>query len=254
VRLNAYHLGNQIVIECSDDGQGIDREKLLSKAIARGLVNPADAAQMSEAEALSLVFHPGLSTADQVTAVSGRGVGMDVVKTVIESLKGSVSIESNIGRGTTFRLKVPLTLAIIKAMMFRSGSRTYAIPLVSVVEITRAQESDVHRVNDYEALQLRGEVLTLVRMSKLSGASGPQSSKLFVLVVAHADRKFGLVVDRLVGEEELVIKALDDPLVATEFVSGASILGDGSVVLILNLPTVIGKLSRNIPVAVGASA
>ena len=244
VTLNAYHQGNHIVIECADDGRGIDRQKLVAKAIERGVTTVEEAAHMTETEALGLVFHPGLSTAEQVTQISGRGVGMDVVKSVLERLKGTVSIESQVGQGTTFRLKVPLTLAIIKALMFRVGDRFYAVPLASVVEITRTRPSEIHRVDQLEVLQLRGEVLTLVRLEKLSQRSGPAPQKSFVVVISHAERKFGLVVDTLVGEEELVIKALDDHLVATEFVSGASILGDGSVVLILNIQTLVAKLSR----------
>lgn len=232
------------MIECSDDGRGIDRQKLVDKALERGVITSDDAVRMTESEALALVFHPGLSTAAQVTAISGRGVGLDVVKTVLDRLKGTVHIESQVGQGTTFRLKVPLTLAIIKALMFRAGDRVYAVPLASVLEITRARPSDVHRVDRYEVLQLRGDVLTLVRADKLNGQGASLPSKFFVVVVSHAERKFGLVVERLVGEEELVIKALDDQLVTTEFVSGASILGDGTVVLILNIQTMIAKLSH----------
>lgn len=245
IRLNAFHQGNQIVIECSDDGAGIDRYKLVSKAVEKGILAHDDAERLSDNEALHLIFHPGLSTAEEVTAISGRGVGMDVVQSVIEQLKGTVSIESKPGVGTTFLLKVPLTLAIIKALMFRVSDRMYAIPLASVLEIARASAADVHRVDQHEVMQLRDQVLTLVRMGQLV-KRGPQpvNKKIFIVVVSIADRKFGLIVDRLVGEEELVIKALDDHLAATEFVSGASILGDGSVVLILNLAAVVARLGK----------
>ena len=246
IRLNAYHQGNQIVIECSDDGAGIDRYKLVSKAVERGILTHSEAEQLSDADALHLVFHPGLSTADQVTAISGRGVGMDVVQSVIERLKGTITIDSTPAMGTTFLLKVPLTLAIIKALMFRVSDRLYAIPLASVVEIARATVTDVHRVDQHEVMQLREHVLTLVRMSQLV-KHGPVrvNKKIFVVVVAIGERKFGLIVDRMVGEEELVIKALDDDIAATELVSGASILGDGSVVLILNLTAVVARLGKN---------
>lgn len=245
LRLNAYHQGNQIVIECSDDGRGIDRYKLVSKAVENGILTHNEAEHLSDSEALHLVFHPGLSTAEQVTSISGRGVGMDVVRTVVEQLKGTISIDSKPGVGTTFLLKVPLTLAIIKALMFRAADRVYAIPLATVVEIARAVDSDIHRVDQHEVMQLRDEVLTLVRMRKL-GNRGPvvSSQKIFVVVVSVADRKFGLIVDRMVGEEELVIKALDDDFVSTDLVSGASILGDGSVVLILNLSAVVARLGK----------
>lgn len=245
LRLNAYHQGNQIVIECSDDGRGIDRYKLVSKAVEKGILTHDEAERLSDGEALHLVFHPGLSTADEVTAISGRGVGMDVVQTVVERLKGAVSIDSTPGMGTTFLLKVPLTLAIIKALMFRAADRLYAIPLASVLEIARASASDVHRVDQHEVMQLRDQVLTLVRMGQLARRGPvPLRQKIFVVVVAIGDRRFGLIVDRLVGEEELVIKALDDNFASTELVSGASILGDGSVVLILNLSAVVARLGK----------
>ena len=245
IKLNAFHQGNQIVIECSDDGSGIDRFKLVSKAVERGVLSHDEAERISDADALHLVFHPGLSTAEQITEISGRGMGMDIVKSVIDRLKGSVSIDSRTGQGTSFLLKVPLTLAIIKALMFRVSDRLYAVPLASVLEIARASASDLHRVDQREVMQLRDQVLTLIRMNKLvKQGLVPVSKKIFVVVVAIGDRKFGLIVDRLVGEEELVIKALDNDIAATELVSGASILGDGSVVLILNLSAVVARLGR----------
>ena len=244
VRLNAFHQGNQIVIEITDDGRGIDRTKVIAKAIERGLLSREDAARLSDSEALNLIFHSGLSTAEHVTGISGRGVGMDVVRNVLERLKGVISIETDPGHGTRFQLKVPLTLAIIKALLFRVADRIYAVPLSSVVEITRADESEIHRVDQHEVLQLREEVLTLVRLSKLTRGSGSGKSKMFVIVINLAERKFGLAVDRLVGEEELVIKAVDDSLIATDMVSGASILGDGTVVLILNIPALVERLAR----------
>jgi two-component system chemotaxis sensor kinase CheA len=243
VTLDAYHQGNQIVIEVSDDGRGIDRDRLIAKAVERGLLKPGDAAVLGETDVNNLVFHPGLSTADHVTSISGRGVGMDVVKTVLEKLKGSVSIKTTAGKGTTFYLKVPLTLAIIKALLFRVGDRLYAVPLASVVEITRTTQSTLHRVDNHDVMQLRNEVLMLLRLHKLE-KEAPETGKMFVVVISTGERKFGLVVDHLVGEEELVIKAMDDHLVATDLVSGASILGDGSVVLILNLSSVVAKLGR----------
>jgi two-component system, chemotaxis family, sensor kinase CheA len=243
VTLDAYHQGNQIVIEVSDDGRGLDRERLIAKAVDRGLIKPGDAAVLGEADINNLIFHPGLSTADQVTSISGRGVGMDVVKTVLEKLKGSVSIRTTAGKGTTFYLKVPLTLAIIKALLFRVGDRLYAVPLASVVEITRTTQGALHRVDNHDVMQLRSEVLMLLHLHRLEKEQA-DTDKMFVVVISTGERKFGLVVDQLVGEEELVIKAMDDHLVATDLVSGASILGDGTVVLILNLSSVVAKLGR----------
>ena len=243
VTLDAYHQGNQIVIEVSDDGRGLDRDRLIAKAVDRGLIKPGDAAVLGETDINNLIFHPGLSTADQVTAISGRGVGMDVVKTVLEKLKGSVSIRTTPGKGTTFYLKVPLTLAIIKALLFRVGDRLYAVPLASVVEITRTTQGALHRVDSHDVMQLRSEVLMLLHLHRLEKEQA-DTDKMFVVVISTGERKFGLVVDQLVGEEELVIKAMDDHLVATDLVSGASILGDGTVVLILNLSSVVAKLGR----------
>jgi two-component system chemotaxis sensor kinase CheA len=243
VSLDAYHQGNQIVIEVSDDGRGIDRNKLVGKAVQRGIITSADAALLSEHDVLNLVFHPGLSTAEQVTTISGRGVGMDVVKTVLDRLKGTISIRTTPGKGTTFYMKVPLTLAIIKALLFRVSGRIYAVPLASVVEITRIRRSAIHHVDNHDVIQLRDDVLALVHLHGLTREAN-DAAKMFVVVTSLGDRKFGLVVDHLVGEEELVIKALDDHLVATELVSGASILGDGTVVLILNIASVVAKLGR----------
>jgi len=252
VRLAAYHQGNQIVIEAGDDGRGINRERLVAKAVERGILTAADAATFGEHEALNLIFHPGLSTADEVTAISGRGVGMDVVQAVLDRLKGTVSIRTTPGKGTTFQLKVPLTLAIIKALLFRVAERMYAVPLAAVVEIARASQSQVHRVDNHDVIQMREDVLPLIYLG-----GNPQQpavgGKMFIVVIALGDRKFGLVVDRLVGEEELVIKALDDHLVATDLVSGASILGDGTVVLILNLSSVVSRLGK-LQMTVGATA
>jgi two-component system, chemotaxis family, sensor kinase CheA len=244
VRLNAYHQANQVVIEITDDGRGIDRDKVLAKAIEKGVIGTSEASALSDNDIFNLIFRPGFSTADQISSISGRGVGMDVVHNVMDRLKGTVTIDTQLGVGTTFRLKLPLTLAIIKALLFRVADRLYAVPLGSVTEITRAFESDIHRVDRHEVLNLRNETLTLVRLTGLSRHAKTAQKKVFVIVIALAERKFGLVVDRLVGEEELVIKALNDQLASTSMVSGASILGDGTVVLILNISSVVERLGR----------
>jgi len=242
VKLNAYHQGNQVVVEVTDDGRGIDAQKIRSKAIELGMTTAEEAARLSEMETLDFIFRPGFSTADEVTEVSGRGVGMDVVQSVLHRLKGSISMETRPGQGTTFRLKLPLTLAIIKALLFWVEQRLYAIPLNAVVEIARTAESEVHQVDNYEVLQLRNQVLPLLRMGR--PAADDRKCKLFVLVILAGERKYGLIVDALEGEEELVIKALDDQTFSTDLVSGASILGDGRVVLILNLPAVVEHVAR----------
>jgi two-component system, chemotaxis family, sensor kinase CheA len=251
VRLNAYHHGNQVVVEVTDDGRGIDAQKIRAKAIELGMTTPEEAARMSEAETLDFIFRPGFSTAEQVTEVSGRGVGMDVVQSVLHRLKASISVETRAGQGTTFRLKLPLTLAIIKALLFWVEQRLYAIPLNAVLEIARTFETEVHQVDNYEVLQLRNQVLPLLRLGRPVEASGDRKSKLFVLVITVGERKYGLIVDALEGEEELVIKALDDHTFHTDLVSGASILGDGRVVLILNLPAVVEHVARARPEELG---
>jgi two-component system, chemotaxis family, sensor kinase CheA len=244
LRLNAHHQGNQVILEITDDGRGIDAQRIKAKAIELGLLSAEEGARISEADALNFIFRPGFSTAQVVTEISGRGVGMDVVQSVLHRLKGSVQVETRPGQGTTFRLKLPLTLAIIKALLFHVQQRLYAIPLNAVVEIARTVETEVHRVDHYEVIQLRNQVLPLVRLGQ---ASGSGANKLFVLVISAGERKFGLIVDGLEGEEELVIKALDDHAVSTDLVSGASILGDGRVVLILNLSAIIERFAHTRP-------
>jgi two-component system chemotaxis sensor kinase CheA len=252
IRLNAYHQGNQVVVEISDDGRGIDAQKIRSKAIDLGMTTAEEAARLTEAETLDFIFRPGFSTAEVVTEVSGRGVGMDVVQSVLQRLKATIHVETHMGQGTTFRLKLPLTLAIIKALMFWVEQRLYAIPLNAVSQIARTFESEVHQVDNYEVLQLRNQVLPLLRLGRATATDVDRKSiKLFVLVITVGERKYGLVVDALEGEEELVIKALDDQTFATDLVNGASILGDGKVVLILNLLAVVEHAGRRGPEAPG---
>jgi two-component system chemotaxis sensor kinase CheA len=247
IRLDAYHQGNQVVIEISDDGRGIGGETLLKKAIESGLISEIEARGLSHDEVLNLIFHPGLTTADAVTEISGRGVGMDVVKNVMERLKGKVTVESDPGRGTTFQLVVPLTLASIQALMFRVDKQHYAVPLDSVLEIARTNDGEIHEIDGREVLRLRDQVLSVVRLDQLIVNTAPRAARKarhFVVTIGAGSRRFGLIVDGLIGEEELVIKAFEDRLVASELVSGASILGDGTVVLILNVPSVVSYLTR----------
>lgn len=246
LRLNAYHQGNQVVIEISDDGRGIDTGKVRQRALAQRLLKPDEAARLTDAETLALILRPGFSTAEEITELSGRGIGLDVVQTVLTRLKGTVQIDTTAGRGTTFRLRLPLTLAILRALLFRVDHRLYALPLNVVSEITRTTESEIHEVEHYEVLQLRNDVLPLLRLGAVP-QPGPESArqKVFVLVINHGERKFGVIVNELTGEDELVIKALDDQSIKTDLVSGASILGDGRVVLILNLIALIDRFTRS---------
>ncbi len=254
IRLNAYHRGNQVVIEISDDGRGINREKTLRRAIEGGFLRAAEAEHMSDAEIVNLIFLPGFTTTERVTEVSGRGIGMDVVAGVLERLKGTVTVDSQPGRNSTFQLRVPLTLASVASLLFRSGARTYAIELCSVAEIARVDARDIHIVQNREIIELRKQILPLVRLEPLAKRApgepraidaAAKSNKLFLLVVNYGERKFGLVVDGLIGEEDLVIKALDGSFVNSDLLSGASILGDGTVVLVLNISAVFGKAAKS---------
>jgi two-component system chemotaxis sensor kinase CheA len=253
VYLNAYHQGTQVVIEVRDDGRGIDLTQIRKQAVEKKIVRAEEIQRLSDSEAMSLIFEPGFSTAAEVTEVSGRGVGMDVVRTVLNNLKGTVHVSSVAGHGTTMQLRVPLTLASIQTLLFRVAGRLFAVPLSSVVEITRITDADIHRVDQREVLRLREQILTLVRLNSLSqihAVSAPEGKKKkrsFVIVIGAAEKRFGLIVDTLVGEEELVIKALPSEIISSDLVSGASILGDGTVVLILNVPAVLSRLSRATP-------
>jgi two-component system, chemotaxis family, sensor kinase CheA len=251
VYLNAYHQGTQVVIEVRDDGRGIDPVELRARALGKGILKPEEARRLTDQETLNLIFESGFSTASEVTEVSGRGIGMDVVRTVLDRLKGTVHISSQKGKGTTIQLRAPLTLASIQTLLFRVGGRLFAVPLSSVVEITRITDPEIHRVDQREVLRLREQILTLVRLDHLSRLRSidtqPVRKKHFVIVIGAAEKRFGLVVDSLVGEEELVIKALPSDIVSSDLVSGASILGDGTVVLILNVPAVLSRLSRATP-------
>ncbi len=251
--LNAYHQGTQVVIEVRDDGRGIDLTQIRSQAVEKGILTVDEVRRLTDSDALNLIFEPGFSTAAAVTEVSGRGVGMDVVRTVLDRLKGTVHISSTKGHGTTIQLRAPLTLASIQTLLFRVGGRLFAVPLSSVVEITRINDSEIHQVDRREVLRLREQVLTLVRLSSLSQIHAVNSQpdgknkRNFVIVIGAAEKRFGLIVDSLVGEEELVIKALPTEIISSDLVSGASILGDGTVVLILNVPAVLSRLSRANP-------
>jgi two-component system, chemotaxis family, sensor kinase CheA len=251
VSLNAYHQGTQVVLEVHDDGRGVDLDLVRDQAVRNGLLKAEEAQRVSSQDLLNLIFEPGFSTAAEITEVSGRGVGMDVVRTVVDRLKGTIQISSVKGKGTMFQLRVPLTLASIQTLLFRVGGRLFAVPLSSVIEITRINDQEIHRVDQREVLQLREQILTLVRLNKLSrlhAVEQPEKKKKnFVVVIGQAEKRFGLVVDNMVGEEELVIKALPGEIVSSDLVSGASILGDGTVVLILNVPAIVSRLSRSMP-------
>ena len=248
VHMNAFHQGNQVVIEVSDDGRGIDSNLVLKLAVERGFVTAEQASHLAPDEALEFIFEPGFSTAGEVTPISGRGVGMDVVQAAVQKLKGTISVDTHPGKGTTFQLKLPLTLAILRGMMFRVHDRLYAVPLDSVVEILRSHEANIVRAGNREVMQLRDELLTIVRLRRMEGdETTDPAARIFVLVLTVGARKFGLVVDALVGEQELVIKPLDEHVVASELVSGASVLGDGTVALVLNVSEAVRRFAIAAP-------
>lgn len=239
--LRAYHEATQIVIEVSDDGKGIDRAKLRKMAVEKGVLAEEEAQRLSDADADRLIFLSGLSTSETVSETSGRGVGMDVVKSAVEAMKGSVEIESAPGNGTKFRLRLPLTLAIIKALLIEAGSRLYAIPIAMVNEVMRVMEDTLGSVDGKDTLLLRDRTLSLIRLHELFGTRGRGDRKSFALIVSAGGRKLGLLVDRIVGQQELVIKAIDEAYNRSRLIAGASILGDGRVVLILDASVIFQK-------------
>ncbi|MBG0791060.1 MAG: chemotaxis protein CheA [Desulfovibrionaceae bacterium] len=249
VWLRAYHKGNSVAIEVEDDGRGMDPEKLKQVAIRKGVISPVEADSMDDREALDLIFAPGFSSAEKVTDISGRGVGMDVVKTNIKNLKGSVHTQSEVGKGSKLTLTLPLTLAIIDALMVQVGGDTFAIPLDAVSETTKIETKKLSEVNSRKAVELRGEVLGIVELAELLGL--PQSMEerevLPMVIIQDNDRRLGLVVDRLLERQEIVIKPLGQYLnnFNLKGLSGATIMGDGSVVLILD-PHEIYSLSTQL--------
>ncbi|SDD25592.1 two-component system, chemotaxis family, sensor kinase CheA [Nocardioides lianchengensis] len=238
--LRAYHEGGQVVVEVCDDGGGIDAEKIAAKAVQRGLRTEAQVTAMSQADILQLIFLPGFSTAAAVTNVSGRGVGMDVVRTNIEGIGGNIEVESVVGRGTTCRLRIPLTLAIVPALTVECAGDRYAIPQVSLLELV-ALDADraataVEDVNGASVYRLRGTLLPLVRLTDVLGVESDRSDGHVLIAVLQADSKrFGLVIDRVLNTEEIVVKPLGSQLKALGTYSGATILGDGRVALILDV-------------------
>jgi len=261
VWLRAYHKGNSVAIEVEDDGRGMDPEKLKQVAIRKGVITPDEAHQMDDREALDLIFAPGFSSAEKVTDISGRGVGMDVVKTNIKNLKGSVHTQSEVGKGTKLTLTLPLTLAIIDALMVQVGGDTFAIPLDAVSETTKIEVEKLSEVNNRKAVTLRGEVLGIVELSELLDLPQTMDERdvLPMVVIQDNDRRLGLVVDRLLERQEIVIKPLGQYLnnFNLKGLSGATIMGDGSVVLILDpheiysLSTQLGRKQE--PLTVGGA-
>ncbi|HEV8472344.1 MAG TPA: chemotaxis protein CheA [Methylomirabilota bacterium] len=234
--LRAYQQGGNIYLEISDDGKGLDRTRLVAKAVEMELIAPDES--LSDEEAYRLIFRPGLSTAERITEVSGRGVGMDVVARNVEALGGSIAIQSEPGRGTTFRVKLPLTLAILDGQALRVGDQLYILPITSILESIRPQAQDVHTMlGGAETISLRGQVLPMIRLHRLFGVtpSVDDPTRALVVIVEHESRKVALLVDELLGQQQVVIKSLETNFQRMEGIAGATILGDGHVALILDI-------------------
>jgi two-component system chemotaxis sensor kinase CheA len=252
ILLKAYHEGNHIVIQIIDDGKGLDADMLKSKSIEKGVITEKEADAMTEKEAFGLIFRPGFSTASQVTSVSGRGVGMDVVKTNIEKLNGMIDIDSEVGKGTSMKLKIPLTLAIIQALLVGVQEEYYAIPLASVLETVRISKDEIYTVESRSVMRLRDEVLSLVHIGDIFEVERvfDNSEHAYVVVLGLAESKIGLIVDSLVGQEEIVIKSLGEYLKGIEGIAGATIRGDGGVTLIVDVAALM-QMAKSVKSTVG---
>lgn len=254
IKINAYHEAGQIIIEIEDDGKGINAERVKEKAMENGIITREEASNMNDEDSIDLIFHSGLSTAEEVTETSGRGIGMDAVKMTVEELKGLIQVKSIPDRGTKFTIRLPLTLAIIQGMVFKAGREFFAFPLSSILEIKRVFNDEISTINGIESLRWRSKVISLIRLRDVTAgqASYPsgedesfyhhvedEQNKSFALIIGLAEKRVGILVDKLIGKRELVIKAMDN---GSSIVSGASILGDGSVVLILDVASIIKRV------------
>lgn len=244
IAVRAEHEGNHIVISVADDGRGMDPEKLKAKGIEKGLITEAQAREMTKSDAFNLIFAPGFSTAAKVTNVSGRGVGMDVVRTNITKLKGIIEIESDLGKGSKIIIKLPLTLAIIQALLVEVSREVFSVPLESVLEVVRIQPKDINTISGREVVRLRNAVLPLARLHRIMGtphANGQQEEDwIYIVVVGLAQQRLGIVVDSLLGQKEVVIKSLGGYLGTVPGIAGSTILGDGRVIMIID----VGELMK----------
>ena len=255
IQLQAYNEGNHIVIEITDDGKGLDTNMLKMKAVERKLITEKEADEMSDKEAFGIIFRPGFSTAAKVTNVSGRGVGMDVVKTNIEKLNGVIDIDSELGKGSTFKLKIPLTLAIMQSLVVGTQEEIYAIPLTSVLETVRVSIDSIYTIEGKNVLRLRDEVLSLVRLSDVFGVKQVFESNdlVYVVVIGVAESKLGIIVDIMVGQEEVVVKSMGDYLQNIRGIAGATVRGDGRIMLIVDVAAMM-DLAKNIKIDIKAQA
>jgi two-component system chemotaxis sensor kinase CheA len=239
--LEAYQEGNNVVIEVRDDGSGINVDKIKKKALERGTITEDQAARMSDKEIIDLLFQPSFSTAEQVTDVSGRGVGLDVVKTKIETLGGEIEARSVLGEGSTFIIRLPLTLAIIQALMVMIGREKFALPLGSIQTVENIPNTDVRMIQGKEVINLRGSVIPIIRLGEVLDCVKAENEpeEFVIVVVKKGERLAGLVVDELIGQQEIVIKSIGKYIKAHKIVSGSTILGNGEVSLILDVNSLI---------------
>lgn len=244
VLLKASHEENHIVIRIQDDGKGIDTERLKQSAIKKQQITKAEAERMTEKDVLFLLFKSGVSTAEKVTEISGRGVGMDIVRSHIEKLSGLIDIDTIQGKGTTFTIKLPLTLAIIRSLLIKLGEKQFAIPLANVQEIIRLEKHEVKTIQNKEVGMVRGQVLPLIRLHNRLNASEDsinKSKRLIVVIVGLAEKRVGIVVDQTLGNQEIVIKPLGNYIGSTKYIAGATIMGDGRVALILDIASIVAE-------------
>ena len=242
IKLSAHHEQNHIIITVEDDGKGISAEGIRASAIKKGLISPETAARLSEQECLDLIFLPGFSTKEQATEVSGRGVGMDIVKTNIQAINGFVKIDTELGKGTRITLSLPLTLATLQALLVSLGNATYAIPLVYVLETVKPADNKVHTVAGKEVMRLRDHIIPLIRLKSVYGCGGGSDGAKelnYSVVVRSGERMVGLIVDDLIIQQEIVVKSLGEYIGDLRGIAGASVLGDGQVVLIVDVPSLI---------------
>ncbi len=239
--LNAYQDGNNVVIEVGDDGNGIDVEKVRNKAIEKGTITSEQAEAMTDKDIIDLLFRPSFSTSEKITDVSGRGVGLDVVKSKIEALGGDVEVKTKLGEGSTFIVRLPLTLAIIQALMVKLGDEQYAISLGSIETLEDITKDDIKFVNSKEVIHLRDKVIPIIRLGKLLDveSSSEDSENMTVVIVRKGDKRAGIVVDSLIGQMEIVIKSLGSYINVNKMISGATILGDGDIALIIDVNTLV---------------
>ncbi|NLJ79164.1 MAG: chemotaxis protein CheA [Tissierellia bacterium] len=240
IGLNAYADGNHVIIEAIDDGRGLDSDRIKEEAIQKGIIDAQEAELLTREESISLLFTPGFSTANEVSGVSGRGVGLDVVKNKIESINGSIELDSQLYRGTKFTIRLPLTLAIIQALLVKLDDEIYAIPLGSITEIIRTTEEDIKNVYDQEVILYRGRTIPIIKLNRILGLDeGEEMEERVVVIARKGEKQAALLVDDLIGQQEIVIKPLGKYLSNIDYLSGATILGNGNISLILDVNSII---------------